>query len=97
MAFTKGTSGNPNGRPKGLTFRSVIREVLSRPIPGKGNKTRYLEWAESIIKEAESLGNPAKMEIIKFLEGATPYDKGTPDDDLEEPESADVHGNTLDP
>lgn len=92
--FKKGWAGGP-GRPKGITFRSVLREELSKPIPGKGNLTKYQEWARKVIEEAEAGSNPAKFEVIKFLEGAAPLNNGEPPEEVEDAALADDNGNPL--
>jgi Family of unknown function (DUF5681) len=97
--FQKGQSGNRWGRPPGLvqTLRGAIRAELSKPDPGSPTETRYESWARQIVEEAELGGNGAKMEVLKFLEGASPADKGEPPADLDDSELTDDNGNSIDP
>jgi hypothetical protein len=95
--YQKGQSGNLAGRPKGRTFREAIRAELGKPDPGSPKETRYEVWARRIVEEAAEGDNSAKMEVIKFLEGSSPADKGDPPEPLENQPASDVDGNTLDP
>lgn len=93
--FQKGTSGNPNGRPKGRvnSFRAALKEEFAKRDPITG-KTKYQQWAEEMLTEA--IGVDSRLDVLKFLEGATPLIKPS-DDPLEDPQSHDPDGNTVEP
>jgi hypothetical protein len=95
VPFTKGKSGNPNGRPKGRvnSFRSALKEEFAKVNPLTG-KTRYQEWAEEMLRDA--IGVSGRLEVLKFLEGATPLIKPS-DEDLEESQAHDGDGNAIEP
>jgi hypothetical protein len=74
-------------------MRGAIRAKLSQIDPKKG-KTYYEIWADEIVLDA--IDNEAKLDVIKFLEGATPLIKPS-DDPLEDPQSYDADGNSVEP
>jgi Family of unknown function (DUF5681) len=96
MPFKPGQSGNPKGRPQGKSFRGSLRAELSKPTLDDPSETSYELWARKIIKEASEGDKAARLEVIKFLEGAGPPDKGRLDEDLEYPEADDEDGNEID-
>ena len=96
--FQTGQSGNPGGRPAGLvrTFRGAIRAELSKPDPDSPIETRCESWARRMVEEAEVGGNGAMLEVMKFLEGSSPADKGEPPVELDDPPLIDADGNPID-
>lgn len=93
--FKKGQSGNPSGSRKRITFRIALRAELSKPSKENPSETVYEEWARKLVAEAKD--GDAKMDVMKFLEAASPPDKGMSVDNLENPESSDADGNTVEP
>lgn len=61
MTFVKGTSGNPNGRPKGVSNKAHI--FLNHLIP---HAPRLMEKALSMAERAEE-GNSEGTAILKLL------------------------------
>ena len=96
-SYQKGQSGNLSGRPPANNFRRALRAELGRPSPENPSETRYAEWARKIVDEASKGSTDQKMEVMKFLEGTAPADKGEPPGDLDESETTDEHGNSIDP
>ena len=84
MAFKKGTSGNPIGRPKGSvsTTSKLIREHISQAIDGN----RIMEMLDKIESPTEYLNA-----ITKLL----PYSIGKvkPYEEIEEREPMDIKIN----
>jgi hypothetical protein len=95
--FKPGQSGNPRGRTPGKTVRDALRAQLAKPTARDPNKTGYELWARRIIEWAETAGYEHMLEVAKFLEGASPPDKGMPFEDLEYPEACDQDGNPVEP
>ena len=94
--YQKGQSGNPNGRPKGrvATFRAALRAELSKPNPLNPAETVYEKWAREMV--AEALTYEPRLDVIKFLEGASPLIKPS-DEPLEDSHATDSNGNTVVP
>jgi hypothetical protein len=96
MPFQPGQSGNPKGRPKGITFRGSLRAELSKPTLKDRSETGYELWARKIIDQAEAAGWESMIEVAKFMEGASPSSKDLPED-LDYPEAYDEDGNSVEP
>jgi hypothetical protein len=87
-AWTTGTSGNPNGRPKGSdSLMTLIRRALdgrtlgAEPTPDGRTVAEWL--AESMIHQAMK-GNAACMkEIMNRVEGKIPDEKSEPEINME--------------
>ncbi len=63
MAWQKGESGNPGGRPKGTTLTSVLKATLANP----GAEIGYQSIVNSLIKGA-SEGEPGcRAALMKML------------------------------
>lgn len=68
--WPKGVSGNPAGRPKGLTLTDCYRRALSRPAPGDADgRTMADLLAEAIVQKATEGDVAAAREIADRLEG----------------------------
>ena len=68
MAFTKGKSGNPGGRPKTLIWRNAIHHAVKR-VSGGGD-TRQLDLlADSLVAAALGGDISALREIGDRLDG----------------------------
>jgi Family of unknown function (DUF5681) len=86
--FLRGRSGNPGGRPKGRSLRSLLREYLDRTeingVPNEGGKSNADLVVEALIRGASK--GDAKCQAILWdrLEGKVPNkhqisgDGGTP-------------------
>jgi Family of unknown function (DUF5681) len=96
MPFKPGQSGNPKGRPKGRTYRGSLRAELSKPTLEDPSEIGYEVWARKIIDQAEAAGWESMLEVIKFLEGASPSNKDLPED-LDYAEACDEYGNPVEP
>jgi hypothetical protein len=68
--FQKGRSGNPNGRPKGVSLTTIIREVLAKPDKKHGTR------GDALIAVAERRARKGDFrffkEIIDRNDGKTP-------------------------
>ena len=69
MTWTKGSSGNPRGRPRGYTLREALRKRFLAV--GPDERTLFDRWAEELISQAES-GVIGRLDLVKYLEGTTP-------------------------
>ena len=77
-----GQSGNPKGRPKGLTFATIARQILNEPVLDKDGRprigpdgeaiTRLHELAEAVIQRALE-GSPT--DLIELLARIDPKPK----------------------
>jgi hypothetical protein len=52
MAWKKGSSGNPRGRPRGYTLREALRKRFLAV--GTDERTLFDKWAEELIAQAEA-------------------------------------------
>ncbi len=70
--FPKGTSGNPNGRPKLTKLTEALREQLAETNPDAPEETQAEQIARALISEAK-LGNIAAIrEVFDRSEGKAP-------------------------
>ena len=67
MAFTKGKSGNPGGRPKDKPWADALRLVVNREAPD--GRKRLLAIAEKCADAAEAGDMQAMREIGDRLDG----------------------------
>ena len=68
--FKPGQSGNPTGRPKGLT--DPLKAFLSRKVPGDPEGRRYLEkLVESMVERAIAKSDVLVKEIFDRVERST--------------------------
>ena len=71
MPFTKGQSGNPNGRPKaGLAFTDQLRLELARR--DRDGVTRLRKIAAALVDKAEAGDVQAIREIADRVDGRPP-------------------------
>lgn len=74
--FQKGWAGGP-GRPKTKTAREAVRTALAQPSSTPG-KTRLQEWSDELASEVDT---KLRMEILRWLEGASPKESQEPVED----------------
>lgn len=67
--FPKGTSGNPNGRPKLTKLTDALREQLAENNPNAPEETVAEQIARALIKEAVAGNVQAAREIADRTEG----------------------------
>lgn len=67
-SFKPGQSGNPAGRPRGLTAREAVRRSLAVAV--EGGLTRLDAWAEELVTAAVTPED--KLDLLRWLEGASP-------------------------
>jgi Family of unknown function (DUF5681) len=83
--FKPGQSGNPGGRPKGLSLTAQIRAALQESAMGADGKpldgyTRGRKIVDELVKLAESGDLDAARLILAYVDGRPgPVDQG-PDD-----------------
>lgn len=71
MPFQPGQSGNPKGRPKGLTFSGILRKKLLEIKKQSGEKGKKITRWESIAETAINLSEAGDMQAIKFVASYT--------------------------
>lgn len=64
-----GQSGNPKGRPKGVTLSESLRRVLAEEVPGKSGATYAEAIARALCKQAAKGNVLAAKEIADRTEG----------------------------
>lgn len=78
------------------SLRRALRDSLAEIDPdSKKSETFYQTWARKLRDDA--ITAPQKLELAKFLEGATPPESDLPKPELDDAEPNDSDGNTLDP
>lgn len=66
--FKPGVSGNPGGRPEGMSLTKVIRERLKKLTPD-GKRTALDFLADNIIQDALENNNKMRTLIWNYLDG----------------------------
>jgi len=74
--FKKGESGNPAGRPKGLSITALVKAELDK-IPEGGETTNAAQIVQKILDKAIADGDS------KMIEKIWAYIDGTPKDSVE--------------
>ena len=69
MPFIKGTSGNPNGRPKKEESLTYLMEEYLRKIPKGSKKTRKQQFIEKTVQLAMKGDNTCMKLVYSYLEG----------------------------
>lgn len=73
MAFQKGQSGNPNGRPrKGNALSELIRKQLQEPAEAADGKTNAQVIAEKLVTLASAGDIDALKILLDRTEGKVP-------------------------
>jgi hypothetical protein len=67
--WQKGMSGNPKGRPKGVTLSEALRRMLAEEAPGKTQETYAEAIARALCKQAAKGNVLAAKEIADRTEG----------------------------
>lgn len=67
--FKKGQSGNPGGRPKGLSITAIIRKELEKKVKGADERTYKQLFAQSLIRHAISGHSMAISQILDRVDG----------------------------
>ncbi len=67
--FRTGQSGNPGGRPKGLSLTRLVREELQRPADDGSGRTKAEMVAEKIVSLAQA-GDRAMIPLVwRYVDG----------------------------
>ena len=67
--FPKGTSGNPGGRPRGLSITRLVREELARPSPGDSAVSNAERVAARVVERAAA-GDPVFVKLVwEYVDG----------------------------
>ncbi len=64
-----GQSGNPKGRPKGVTLSDALRKMLAEQAPGKTEQTYAEVIARALCKQAVKGNVLAAKEVADRVEG----------------------------
>ncbi len=67
--FQPGQSGNPKGRPKGVTLSDALRRMLAEAAPGRSEQTYAEAIARALCKQAAKGNVLAAREIADRTEG----------------------------
>ncbi len=93
--WPKGVSGNPKGRAKGRTVRSALKLFLEQADGEKPDEIRRDAAARKLWEAAEKKPE-FLLDVLKWLEGSTPKESASDDEDDDMP-AIDEHGNRLEP
>ena len=67
--FPQGTSGNPGGRPRGLSITRLVREELARPSPGDSSVSNAERVAARVVERAAA-GDPVFVKLVwEYVDG----------------------------
>jgi hypothetical protein len=70
MAFEKGSSGNPGGRPKEKAFADALRLAVNAEVENEGEKKKKLRViAERLVAEAMAGESWAVQQVADRLDG----------------------------
>ena len=68
-AFQKGRSGNPGGRPRGLSITRFVREELLKPSPIDATVTNAELVARTVVERAAA-GDPGLVKLVwEYVDG----------------------------
>jgi hypothetical protein len=68
-SWQPGQSGNPKGRPKGVTLSEALRRMLAEQAPGRSEETYAEAIARALCKQAAKGNVLAAKEIADRTEG----------------------------
>ena len=67
--WEKGQSGNPDGRPKGLSITALVKEELEK-VPEGEKRTRVAEFVDKMLKKAVKDGDTVTQKMIwNYIDG----------------------------
>ncbi len=70
MAWQKGESGNPNGRPRNrYSITAFLREIGEEPVPGEDGLTRAKRLARKLWDQAEDGDRQLAQYLVDRLDG----------------------------